>query len=145
MSLTGANAVLMLSVPGLFDTPQQLQGFAADDIFDVEQVKRVETLMGVDGTLSAGYVFNERVMTITLQSDSPSNRIFEEWDSAETPPYGDILYANMTVVLTGLQTKWSCVKGFWSDQPPGGLAAVKKLVQPRKYTLRWESIIPQRS
>ncbi len=145
MSLTGANAVLMLSVPGLFDTPQQLQGFATDDIFDVEQVKRIETLMGVDGILSGGFVFNEKPMTITLQADSPSNFIFEQWDAAEQPPYGDVLSASMTVVLTGLSTKWSCINGFWTDAPPGGLAAIKKLVQPRKYTLRWEQVVPQRS
>ena len=53
-TITGASAVIMLSVPGLFSTPQQLQGFATDDIFDTAAIASAETLMGVDGNLSGG-------------------------------------------------------------------------------------------
>lgn len=145
LTLTSANAILMLSVPGVFSQPQQLQGFAADDIFGVDEVKRIETLMGVDGVLSGGKVFNKKIMHIVLQSDSESNAIFAEWDAAETFNGGDVLLATMTVTLTAIQTKFSLTRGFFSDGPPGGLPDLKKIIQPRKYTIEWGQVIPQAS
>ena len=53
-SITSANAILTLAIPLLFPTPVQLQGFAADDVYDIPRIKSVETLMGVDGVLSGG-------------------------------------------------------------------------------------------
>lgn len=139
MSLTGANVALALAVPGLFDTGQVLQGFAVDDVFDSENVRRIETAMGVDGVLSAGLVFYEKPMTIHLQSDSPSIDVFDQWIAAEEAQ-GDVLPANMTARLTGLGTVFACVKGFLTVSPP--LPSVKRLIQPRAYTITWESITP---
>ncbi|MGA1801484.1 phage tail fiber protein [Rhizobium sp. HT1-10] len=57
-SITSANAIITLTIPGLFNTPVQLQGFSADNIYESEVQEIAETSMGVDGKLSAGYVFN---------------------------------------------------------------------------------------
>ena len=42
-TLTSANSVLIIGVAGLFNAPQQIQGFATDDIFSIEDVDTVET------------------------------------------------------------------------------------------------------
>jgi hypothetical protein len=82
-TLTGANAVLMLTIPPLFTTPQQIQGFAADDVYDLDEIESVETLMGVDGILSGGFVWKSQPQTIMLQADSPSNAVFDTWYSQQ--------------------------------------------------------------
>jgi hypothetical protein len=64
-SITAANAIFQLYIPAVFSAPQQLQGFAADDIFDTENQELVQTQMGVDGLLSGGFVFIETKQTIT--------------------------------------------------------------------------------
>ena len=54
-TITSANAQVMLNVPGVFPTPVQLAGFAADDAFTQDAYDVAETRMGVDGVLSAGF------------------------------------------------------------------------------------------
>lgn len=138
-TLTGANAVLMLGVAGLFSTPQRLQGFSAEDIFDVEQIKLNEVLMGVDGILSGGMVFNPTSQTINLQSDSASISIFDQWVQAQLAAV-DSLKGNMQVSLPGLGVKFNMPKGFLTDYPP--MPSVGKQIKPRKYTIMWETVTP---
>lgn len=133
-SLTGATAVFQLSIAGLYDQPQQLQGFAADDIFSTPGVKSIETMMGVDGKMSAGYVFVEKEMSITLQADSDSNDIFDNWDAAQQSEQ-DVFYADAVVLLRALRKKWTLTRGVLSNFPP--IPDTKKLIQPRKFTITW--------
>ena len=139
MSLTAANAVLMLSVPPLFPIPIQLQGFAADDVYDVDAVRRAETLMGVDGVLSGGFVWEEVKQTIVFQGDSPSVAIIDQWDQAQLA-LEDVFNANMSVLLTGVQTMWVCRKGFLMSWAP--LPSAKKLIQPRRLMIAWNTTSP---
>src|SRR5205085_721504 len=74
---TAADAVITLSQPILFPVPQRLQGFSADDVTDIEPAKVLEHAMGVDGVLSFGFVWAERMQTIRLQADSASNSFFD--------------------------------------------------------------------
>lgn len=136
-SLTGATSVLQLSIGGLYDQPQQLVGFAADDIFSTPDVQSIETLMGTDGFLSAGYVFVEKEMSIALQADSPSNDLFDNWDAAQQSAQ-DVFFANLVVYLRALDRKWTCTRGVLSRYKP--IPDVKKLIQPRKYTITWNSM-----
>jgi hypothetical protein len=78
-TLTSANYTLVLVVPDVFPVPQAIQGYSTDDMFGMEAVTGVETLLGVDGRLSAGWIPVEKRMTITLQADSPSVVMFEVW------------------------------------------------------------------
>ena len=82
-TLTAANAVITLTVPFLFPTPVQLQGFSADNIYDMDNVDQIETAMGVDGILSGGFVFNPVNQTFVLQADSPSIAFFETWAATQ--------------------------------------------------------------
>lgn len=77
-TLTVANSSIVMSVEGLYPSGVTLAGYAADDVFDNPAVENAELSMGIDGKLSAGYVFNPFPVTITLQADSPSLVVFEE-------------------------------------------------------------------
>lgn len=138
-SITSANAVLMLSITSLFPAPQQLQGFAADDIFTTEDIQVTEPVMGVDGKLSAGFVNMPVPMSIAVQADSISNAIFDQW-AAASKILQDVYFAQMTVVLTSLGRKWTCSNGTLTRYKPMPDAA--KVLQPRRFGIVWETVLP---
>lgn len=139
-SITGANSTFTLSISGLFPTPVQLQGYATDDAFATESLTPSETLMGVDGILSGGFVFVEVKQTISIQADSPSADIFDQWYSAQQQ-IQDVFTATGLIMLPSLRKKYSMVKGFLTTYPP--LPDVKKLLQPRKFGITWQAAQPQ--
>lgn len=138
-SLTGATATIHLSVETIFNTPLELQGFATDDVFSSSPIKSVETLMGVDGKMSAGFVFVEIPQTFMLQADSASCDIFDQWWAA-MQVNEDVYFANGIVYLKALGTKWAMTRGVLSNYEP--IPAIKKLIQPRKFEITWNSISP---
>jgi len=138
-TLTAANSILMLSIDGLFAVPQQLQGFAADDIFDTDSVAPAETSMGVDGKLSGGWVPQEIKQNITLQADSRSVDLFEAWYAAQQTAR-ELYYATGSIYMPAVERKYSMVRGILS----GAMVTpnAKKILQPRKFTITWQSVSP---
>jgi hypothetical protein len=139
MSITAANAVLMISIPGLFPVPQQIQGFAADDVYDVEAIESAEVSMGVDGRMTAGFVYVPVKQSFTLQADSASAFIFDTWWATQQQAK-DVFYASGSTVLPSLGSKWIQTKGALTSFKP--VPDAKKLLQPRKFTITWESNLP---
>lgn len=137
--ITGANATFIITIPTIFSIPQTLQGFAADDVFGTEPLDSVETRIGVDGLLSAGFVFKEVKLGINLQADSPSNQIFDVW-WAQMQAQRATFVAQGVVILPALKTKWVLVNGFLTRYQP--IPTVKKLVDPKRFEITWESISP---
>jgi hypothetical protein len=137
-SITGANSVILLSITSLFPVPQQLFGFAADDIFDSEAVASAEILTGVDGNMSAGWIFVPVKMSITLQADSASNSLFESWYAAQQA-IQDLYFATGNVRLPATSRLYTCRKGVLSSHKPTPDA--KKVLQPRKYEITWQQVI----
>jgi len=140
--LTAVNAVIMFTINGVFNNPQQLKQFGVDDVADVDTLTVAMTEMGVDGVLSGGYVFEKVSYTYTLKANSPSCFMFDQWklanDAAE-----DTFTANGLLKLKSLGTKWNWRKGFlvkWQPAPN-----VKKLLQDRKFVVEWERVTPQPS
>jgi hypothetical protein len=140
--LTAANAIITLMVPGVFNTPQQLQQFAADDIFSSAAIEAGEGSMGVDGVYSVGFVYKEVAQEYTLQGNSPSNGIFDEWYGYEQTNLTKVL-CNGTTILPGLNTKWILTRGFLMSYTP--IVSAGKIVKPRKYEIRWNRTAPQPS
>lgn len=77
-TLTVANSSIVVAIESLYPAGVALQGYAADNVFEAGEVQNAEVSMGIDGNMSSGYVFNPIPLTLTLQADSPSLRIFEE-------------------------------------------------------------------
>lgn len=138
-TITAANAVIMIGVTGLFPTPQQLQKFAAEDVFDTEDVETAEIMMGVDRHLAAGIVYNPIKQGFTLMADSPSNLLFEQTYAAEQLA-GDKYFFFGSVYLPSVGRNYTMTRGVLSNYKP--MPDAKKVLQPRKFTLTWESVLP---
>lgn len=137
--ITAANVSFIIGVPLLLPVPQQLQGFAADDVFDVDDIDSTDILMGVDGILSAGMIFAPKPMNIALQADSPSISFFDAWYQGQQANVG--AYAAQGVVtFTSIGTSYGLTTGYLSRYKP--MADAKKILQPRKFRVTWQTIIP---
>ena len=135
--ITSANAVLTLAAIGVLSVPQQIQGFATDDIYTVAPVSPVETMMGIDGDLSAGFVYTEKKMDITLMAGSPSNSFFDAVQAAQEAAIAPVqLSGVLTLPSNGLQAQ--LVVGFLTRYQP--LPNGKKVLQPRVFEITWQNI-----
>lgn len=137
-SITSANSIYMLAIAKLFPVPQKLQGFAADDIFDTEGVETGEVVMGVDGILSAGFVFSPIKQSISIQADSPSALFFEAWYSAEQTER-EKYRASAVIILASVGMVYTCSNGVLTNYAP--MSDAKKVLQPRKFGITWEKVV----
>jgi hypothetical protein len=138
-TLTAANAAISLAITNLFPTAQLIQGFSADDVFTTDVVTPVETLMGVDGWLSGGWVATAKTMTISLQADSPSNFIFEQWHGAQQMSRECDYIASGIFQLSALGWVWTATRGFLSGVPV--MPDARRILQPRRYRITWGEIL----
>jgi hypothetical protein len=122
-SITSANAVIMLAVTGVFNAPQALQQFAADDIFTNETIQAAETAMGVDGFLA----------------DSPSNDFFDTWYQANVKAV-DVFRCNGTIWLPSLGKKFSLNNGALTTYK--NMADAAKTLRSRSFQIIWQSVSP---
>jgi len=136
-TLTAANSVLFLAVTGLFNVPVQIQGFAADDVFDTDAVQPAETQMGVDGRLSAGFTPAAIIQNITVQADSVSIEFFELWYQA-MQFQREVFFASGTIALPSVQRKYALTRGVLTGVPP--TPSAKKIIQPRRFSITWERV-----
>lgn len=138
-TITAANSVLLLSVEGLFPVPQRIQGFSADNVTSTDSLASKETLMGVDGRLSAGWVAVAVPQTITLQADSPSNDFFDALLQAEeTAREAYVLTGSL--VLPAIGKKYAMSRGFLTGITK--FPAVGKTLAPRAFNILWERVTP---
>lgn len=136
-SITSVTAALFLIIPGVYGTPQRIQGFSTDDMFDLDARPVAETRMGVDGRMSAGYTLHPRKMKIKLEADSASQQVFDDWASAQDS-LQDVILAYGTVVLEANGTEYVLTKGALTSYPD--MPGAKKTLQPQTYEITWESV-----
>lgn len=139
-SITSANAVVMLSITGIFDTPQQLQEFSAEDIFDVDEIQMTLAEMGVDGFLAAGFVNEPVSQRFSFLASAAACVMFDTW-YANNKIQQDCFFANATVQLPSIGQKWSCTGGTLLRGKP--LPTAAKTLRPRSWTILWEKVLPQ--
>lgn len=139
-NITSANAVITITVPGIFSTPVQLQGFSADNIYDSPETEIIQTSMGVDGRLSGGVVFNAYEQTFMIQADSAETiKFFETWTTriqTRKAPFP----AEGTTTLVAVNRTFYMRRGFLvrtHQTPPAG-----RILQPRRFTIQWNSVTP---
>ncbi len=139
LSLTSSNAIIMLTIPGIFSTPQQLQGFAADDIFGTDDLTPTEVSMGVDGILSGGYTPVPVKQSYMLQANSASKAVFDNWYNGMVAA-GDTFQAAGIITLKSLQQKWAMVNGFLTGYKP--IPDAGKILKPINFAITWQQITP---
>jgi hypothetical protein len=137
-TLTAANVTVTLSIASIFPTPQQIQGFGPDDVIEFADVEPAEIQTGVDGKMSYGWVFVPVPMDLTLQADSASNNVFEAWNAAQQANQ-EIYVATGVIHVPGTARGYIMTNGVLTTYKPG--PPVKKLLQPRKYKITWQSVI----
>lgn len=138
-SITSANAVFTLAIPGLFPVPQQIQGFQADSMFDTDEVEIAQTVMGADGHQSSGAVTYSVSQKISLMPDSLSNDLFEAVMTAQNATK-DVYRFQGYIRLPGLKKAVALINGVLTK---GKLIdPAKKMLEGRDYTIMWESVIP---
>ena len=136
-TLTTANSIFTLLIPGLYNAPVPLQGYATDSSFMAEDIKPAEVQMGVDGKLSGGYVPQEYPVSIELQADSLSNIVFDTWQLTQQMSK-EVFTVNGIIILQGTFEKYFMNNGFLTSYSP--MPASKKILQSRKFTITFESI-----
>jgi hypothetical protein len=137
--ITSANCQLAITIPGVFNSPQVLVGFSADDIFDIDEVDAAEILMGVDGRLSGGFVFSPSVQRIRLQADSPSVNVFDQWYQYSKSVVG-VVPASAVFKFPAIGLKFNISKGIL--QRYKSMPDARRILQPRTFTIAWENPIP---
>lgn len=138
-TITAANSVYMLSVVGLFDTPQQLQGYAADAAFSGDARTPSEVVQGVDGAMSVGFAFSLYKQKISLMPDSDSYVMFEDWLAAQEASR-EVLIANATIILPSINRQYNLVRGVISSIKP--IVDVKKVLQASEFEITWQTVQP---
>ena len=138
-TLTSANVVFLLTVTGLYSSPQQIQGFASDRAFFFEDVDNAETFIGVDGIMSAGWIPRMYEQTIDLQANSSSIVIFETWGQAQDAQT-ELYNAAATITYPGIGRSYSLSNGVLKGYVPMPEAA--KTLRRRTFRITWNTITP---
>jgi hypothetical protein len=138
-TITAANSVVTLVVLGLYNTPQQLQGYAADDVFDTDAVEPAEIVMGVDGRMSAGWVPYTTKQKYSIMPDSPSSVFFETWLAAQNAQR-ELYFANGNTYLPAVSRSYVMTRGVLSNIQ--AIAPAKKVLQMRTFEITWSFIAP---
>ena len=136
-TLTTANSILLLSVAGLYPVPVPIQGYSVDDAFSTEEAENGELMIGIDGQLSAGYTPYITPVTITLQANSLSNSVMDAWIGAERKSREKYV-ASVTILIPSIGDLIDCETGYL--QKFQAFAEGKKVLQPRKFTIGFESV-----
>lgn len=136
-TITSANSVFTIVIPGLFPSPVQLYGYSSDKAFTTEAVDLAEVQMGVDGRMTAGYTPNPVKQTVTLQADSPSKSIFVVLIQAMKTAR-EIYYISGSIALPSTGESFALTRGILTNAKQ--IPDAQKVLQPVDYTITWESI-----
>lgn len=136
-TITSANSVFTITVPGLFPAPVQLRGYSSDKAFVTEALTLAEVNMGVDGRMTAGYTPQPVVQTVTLQADSPSKSIFAAILQA-TKTGREVFYITGSVDLPSTGESFSLRRGIITKGKQ--IPDAQKVLQPMDFEITWESV-----
>lgn len=139
LTITAANSTLHLTVPGLYDSPVKVEGFASDAAVQVAQNNPAVTEMGIDGHLSMGWVPTAKEMTISLAADSPSLRLFEDWAALQESTR-EVIACNMEITIPSINRRIVGIRGCMTtcQTTPN----VGQTLQAAQYVFTFESLTP---
>ncbi len=138
-TITSANAVFKLGIQNLYNTPVTIDGFAVDDAFMVSEVDMAETLMGVDGKLSAGFTPYIVPFEFSIMADSNAGPIMDALIAAEKITKEKYVL-NATIMLPSIGLIYAFTTGYLKN---GSLMpAAKKVLQSRKFSIDVQDMTP---
>ena len=136
-TITSANSVFTIVIPGLFPAPVQLQGYASDKAFTSEAIDLAEVQMGVDGRMTAGFTPNPTKQTVTLQADSPSKDIFTALIQAMKTAR-EVFYISGSIALPSTGESFTLTRGILTNTKQ--IPDAQKVLQPMDFQITWESV-----
>jgi len=136
-TITSANSVFTIVIPGLFPAPVQLQGYASDKAFTTEAIDLAEVQMGVDGRMTAGFTPNPTKQTVTLQADSPSKDIFTALIQAMKTAR-EVFYISGSITLPSTGESFALTRGILTNTKQ--IPDAQKVLQPMDFVITWESV-----
>ena len=136
-TITSANSIFLLTIPGLFNQPVQIAGFTSDTAFTTDAIAPTEASMGIDGFLSAGMVLNPIKQKISLMPDSDSITLFDTWFQTQNSSR-QVFYAYGTLVIPGLIKVYVFGKGVLTNAKT--IPDAKKTMQAQDYEITWETV-----
>lgn len=136
-TITSANSVFTIVIPGLFPAPVQLRGYASDKAFTTEAIDLAEVQMGVDGRMTAGFTPNPTKQTVTLQADSPSKDIFTALIQAMKTAR-EVFYISGSISLPSTGESFTLTRGVLTNAKQ--IPDAQKVLQPVDYVITWESV-----
>ena len=136
-TITSANSVFTIVIPGLFPAPVQLLGYASDKAFTTEALDLAEVQMGVDGRMTAGFTPNPTKQTVTLQGDSPSKDIFTAMIQAMKTAR-EVFYISGSIALPSTGESFTLTRGILTNAKQ--IPDAQKVLQPIDYVITWESV-----
>jgi len=139
-SITAASAAFSITIPGVFNAPQLLQQYSADDIFDNQEMKTAEIQMGVDGVKAAGFVYVPMIQKVTFMANSPSVDIFDQWWQFMQTAV-DNFDSQASIALPSLKKKFILINGTLTGYTP--IPSAGRVLKPRSFEITWEKVIPQ--
>ena len=136
-TITSADATIHITFDNLFPAGFTLQGFAADNISDMENMEIAQTVRGADGKLSAGFVYGTPNQTFHVMPDSPSYSKIQTVINASQAT-GAVYRCNAVQTFLSNGKKYTCSNGVMTT---GGLMpAAGRVLQPITFTIQWETI-----
>lgn len=136
-TLTAANCQIALSVDTIFPVPILMSGFATDNIFRFSDVTQVQTLMGVDGRLSAGWSAVSVPWLISFMGDSLSVDVFEAVIARQKAQQTAYAFTGL-IDAPSLNKSASMRRGFLG--PVSTFNSADKMMSGRTFSLVWESV-----
>jgi hypothetical protein len=138
-SITAANAVFSLTVPGIFNAPIQIQGYANEKAWSSDAQKVTESRIGVDGVKASGWVPNMIRQTVALLPNSNSRSVFNSIARA-MKANRDVIILQGTIVLPSTGEAFSLINGTLEEYKP--LEDAGKVLQDIDYVIEWQDIQP---
>ena len=139
MTITAANSLFYLTVPGLYDTPVKIEAYGTDAMVNGGDINPVVAEMGVDGHLSFGWVPTSKEVTVTLAADSPSREIFDDWITYQDT-VREVMVCSAEFTLPGIGRRYIGTRGAITSAPP--MPGVAKTLQSTAYTITFEKWTP---
>lgn len=137
-SITSADSTFVISSADFALAATILEGYAADAAFAMENADTAETMLGVDGKLSAGWIPRSYNQTITLQADSASRALFDALVTAQDAARA-IFRLNGVINLPGNQYSYNMTRGVLKNY--SAMPNAQKVLQPLTFVIEWERVL----
>jgi len=136
-TITSANSEFHLQVPGLYPVPQLIQGYMADAMFTSDSIDWAEIVMGADGRMSAGRIFNPTPQTISIMPDSPSQSIFENI-IMQMIATREILFMDATILIPSIGKLYTLTRGVMGNGKI--IPDANRVLSGTPFQITWESV-----